>query len=137
MPGVPPLPFLNQLIREAASEVFGEDAISRVSSKEMADSYGDDMLSVNIVLTGTRSHNLVREKMFDARAAIDRILQHYGEERFAMIDYDAEGGWERKRRSRPAAECPFENGHGWAMRRSRRAPMPTRTMASLTSQRRS
>ena len=76
----------------------------------MADSYGDDMLSVNIVLTGTRSHNLVREKMFDARAAIDRILQHYGEERFATIDYDAEGGWERKRRKRPTAETKPSRG---------------------------
>ena len=52
---MPPLPFLNQLIREAASEVFGEDAISRVSSKAAADSYGDDMLRVSIVFTGVRS----------------------------------------------------------------------------------
>ena len=107
---MPPLPFLNQLIREAASEVFGEDAISRVSSKAVADSYGDDMLSVNIVFAGTRSHDLVLGKMSDARAAIHRILQHYGEERFAMIDYDAEGGWERKRRTRPAAETKPSQG---------------------------
>ena len=82
----------------------------------MADSYGDDMLKVNIVFTGTRSHDLVLEKMHDARAATDRILQHYGEERFAMIDYDAEGGWERKRQKRPAAEtkpsCGGKVGRG-------------------------
>lgn len=107
---MPPLPFLNQLIREAASEVFGEDAISRVSSKAVADSYGDDMLSVNIVFTGTRSHDFVRDKMMDARAAIRRILQHYGEERFAMIDYDAEGGWEREHRKRPTAETKLSRG---------------------------
>ena len=34
-------------------------------------------------------------------------------------------------------ESPFENGHGWAMRRMRSAPMLTWIMASETSQRRS
>ncbi|WP_343893491.1 hypothetical protein [Craurococcus roseus] len=107
---MPPLPFLNQLIREAASEVFGEGAISRVSSKEVADSYGDDVLSVCIVFTGVRSHDFVQGKMMDASAAIRRILQHYGEERFATVDYDAEGGWERKRRKRPTAETKPSRG---------------------------
>ena len=107
---MPPLPFLNQLIREAASEVFGQDAISRVSSKAVADSYGDDMLRVGIVFTGVRSHDLVLEKMSEASAAIHRILQHYGEERLATIDYEAEGGWERKRRRPPTAETKPNRG---------------------------
>ena len=107
---MPPLPFVNQLVREAASDVFGEHAISRVSSKLVADSYGDDMLSVSIVFTGVRSHDFLRDKMMDARAAIDRILQHYGEERFVLVDYDAEGGWERKRRKRATAETKTGRG---------------------------
>ena len=34
-------------------------------------------------------------------------------------------------------QCPFENGHGWAMRRMRSAPMLTWIMALDTSQHRS
>jgi hypothetical protein len=82
---------INRIVKEAASAVYGPAAISRVSSKPVADSYGDDALSVSIVFArgqyeGTKRPGVASE----ALSRIDSSLQAHGEERFPILSYATE-----------------------------------------------
>lgn len=86
-----PLEDINRIAKEAASAVYGPAAISRVWSKPVADSYGDDALSVNIVFArgqyeGTRRPGAA----LAALGGINRSLRDHGEERFAILSYATE-----------------------------------------------
>ncbi len=82
---------INRIVKEAASAVYGPAAISRVSSKPVADSYGDDALSVSIVFARGQYDNAKRRgSALDALSRIDRSLQEHGEERFPILSYATE-----------------------------------------------
>ena len=88
---MPPLEDINRIAKEAASAVYGPAAISRVWSKPVADSDGEDALSVNIVIArgqyeGTRRPGAASE----ALSRIDSSLRDHGEERFPILSYATE-----------------------------------------------
>jgi hypothetical protein len=91
------LPEIDRIVKEAASAVYGPHAISRVWSKPVADSYGDDALSVNIVFArgqyeGTRRPGAALE----ALGSITSSLRDHGEERFPILSYATEEDLEQE-----------------------------------------
>ena len=82
---------INRIVKEAASAVYGPAAISRVSSKPVANSYGDDALSVSIVFARGQYQGTKRPgSALKALSRIDRSLQEHGEERFPILSYATE-----------------------------------------------
>ena len=84
------LPEIDRVVHEAVSAVYGPGTVSRVSSKPIADPYGDDALSVNIVFAKGRSDHIDGRAAVDALVNIQQSLQKRGEDRFAIVDYVTE-----------------------------------------------
>lgn len=86
-----PLEEINRIAKEAASAVYGPAAISRVWSKPVADSYGDDALSVNIVIARGQYEGTKRPgAALAALGSITGSLRDHGEERFPILSYATE-----------------------------------------------
>ena len=81
---------IDRIVKEAASAVYGPAAISRVSSKPVADSCGDDALSVSIVFARGQYEGAKGVSALAALSKIDRSLQEHGEERFPILSYATE-----------------------------------------------
>ena len=91
------LPEIDRIVKEVASAVYGPAAISRVWSKPVADSYGDDALSVNIVFARGQYECTKRPgAALDALGSITGSLRDHGEERFPILSYATEEESERE-----------------------------------------
>lgn len=84
------LPDIDRVVHEAASAVYGQGTISRVSSKPIADPYGDDALGVSIVFARGQFDKIDPDAALDALHNIQRSLRKVGEDRFAVVDYATE-----------------------------------------------
>lgn len=78
---------IDRIVKEAASAAYRPAVISRVSSRPVADSYGDDALSVLIVFAKGQSDSIDFDAALDALVDIQRSLREHGEERFAIVHY--------------------------------------------------
>jgi hypothetical protein len=80
-----------EIAREVATATLSRSAaVTDVTTSPFADSEGRDALRITIVLSPIQGANIAGEAVLDTLVQIQEQLQAAGEDRFPLIEYEAE-----------------------------------------------